>query len=476
MDATYLFYDIETSGLSKTFDQVLQFAAIRTDENLDEIERYEIRVTLNPDTIMHPMALITHRIDAFNQANALGEYEAIQKIHAILNAPGTISLGYNTLGFDDEFLRFSFFRNLLTPYTHQYANRCGRMDLYPMVVMTWLFKPALLQWPEKQTEQGKRVSFKLEDLNRANQLAEGQAHDAMVDVEVTLALTKKLKQDPAMWQYLSGYFQKSIDGERAAKLTKLWGQYPEAIYVNGSCGFAQKFHFPVIGLGEHKTYRNQTLWLRLDDERLLQTKIAHLDQTTWVVRKKWGEPGFLLPTKPAYCKHLSDERKTIIEKNKTFLLAHPDILEAIQTHYTKKTYDDVDDLDPQAALYQMGFMSDADARTAYLFHRSDWARQCDCIEQFQAPELQALAVRLLGRLDATQLPAGYQDDFHEYLAHIWQDGVKQQRKDHRGDFHLTAVEAQEEITRILAEKELDNQQLSLLDAYQTQLLVAEQST
>lgn len=28
---THLFYDLETSGLSKSFDQILQFATVRTD-------------------------------------------------------------------------------------------------------------------------------------------------------------------------------------------------------------------------------------------------------------------------------------------------------------------------------------------------------------------------------------------------------------------------------------------------------------
>ena len=42
MQRTYLFYDIETSGLNKCFDQVLQFAAIRTDLELHELEHYEI--------------------------------------------------------------------------------------------------------------------------------------------------------------------------------------------------------------------------------------------------------------------------------------------------------------------------------------------------------------------------------------------------------------------------------------------------
>ena len=147
---TYLFYDIETTGLNKSFDQVLQFAAIRTDLNLKELARHEIKIKLNPDAIPSPYALITHKIGINALSDGLNEYEAIKQIHQLLNQPGTISLGYNTLGFDDEFLRFSFYRNLLKPYTHQYANQCYRMDLYPMAMMFFLFKPNVITWPKKK--------------------------------------------------------------------------------------------------------------------------------------------------------------------------------------------------------------------------------------------------------------------------------------------------------------------------------------
>jgi exodeoxyribonuclease-1 len=179
MPKTYLFYDVETSGLNKSFDQVLQFAAIRTDEKFNELERHEFLVKLNPDVIPTPQAIIINRISINKLQNeGIPEPVAIEKIHQLLNTPGTISLGYNTLGFDDEFLRFSFHRNLLPPYTHQYANFCGRADLYPITIMYYLFKPEVLNWPKLNN----KTSLKLEQLNIANQFAEGMAHNAMVDV------------------------------------------------------------------------------------------------------------------------------------------------------------------------------------------------------------------------------------------------------------------------------------------------------
>jgi len=39
---SFVFYDTETKGISTAFDQILQFGAIKTDDDLNEIERFEI--------------------------------------------------------------------------------------------------------------------------------------------------------------------------------------------------------------------------------------------------------------------------------------------------------------------------------------------------------------------------------------------------------------------------------------------------
>ena len=93
MEKTFLFYDIETTGLNKCFDQVLQFAAIRTDLQLNELERHEIQVKLNPDVIPSPTAMIIHGISLHETNNGLPEITAIQQIHRLMNTPETISLG-----------------------------------------------------------------------------------------------------------------------------------------------------------------------------------------------------------------------------------------------------------------------------------------------------------------------------------------------------------------------------------------------
>lgn len=370
MTNTYLFYDIETTGLNKCFDQVLQFAAIRTDAELNEISRHEYRIKLNPDVVPSPMAMITTHIDLNMMAQGDAEYEVILKIHALLNAPGTISVGYNTLGFDDEFLRFSFYRNLLPPYTHQFANGCGRMDIYPITLLYYLFNHDTLTWPQVND----KVSLKLENLNKANQLATGQAHDAMVDVEATLNLAKRLIQSRKMWDYAVGYFNKRTDIERCDQLPiaieTAHYLYREGLLIQSKLGMKQNCIAPVISLGQHTHYKNQTIWIRLDDEALLTLKPEQAEDI-FVIRKKMGEQDIILPPQPRYLVHLIPERQQLAQQVRQHLIDHPALLDALKNYHLNYTYPEVPNIDIDAALYTQPFPTSTIERLCRKFHQAN---------------------------------------------------------------------------------------------------------
>ena len=309
IDQTYLFYDTETTGLNCCFDQVVQFAAIRTDLDLNVISHHEIFIRLNPDVIPSPGASITHRIKIAKANTGVSEWEGIRQIHALLNQPGTISVGYNSIGFDDEVLRFSFYRNLLPPYTHQYLNNCGRMDIYPMTLMYHLFKPSVLEWPKIND----KISLKLDAINKANELFEGNAHDAMVDVEITLELARRLKKEEGVWQYMTGYFNKQTDIRRLKKLdvAMRYEQHAlkEGIIVHGRLGPGMRYLAPVLELGQHKHYKNQTVWLRLDAPELSKVSIDQLKNHKLTFNRKPAEQQILLPSNPRYDRFLSKRRQ-----------------------------------------------------------------------------------------------------------------------------------------------------------------------
>lgn len=452
MKKTYLFYDIETTGLNKCFDQVLQFAAIRTDTELNELKQHDILIKLNPDIIPSPTAIITHNISIATTNTGICEYEAINQIHQLMNQPSTISVGYNTLGFDDEFLRFSFYRNLLTPYTHQHANGCGRMDIYPMAAMFYLFKNEALEWPKLD---GKNV-LKLEYLNSANQLVAGNAHEAMADVKATLELARRFIRYREMWDYLCGCFDKNTDLARMAKLS-------DAIMVNGIYGADNYYQIPVLLLGRHNHYKNQTLWLRLDTEELAKTTLESIPETTYVVRKKAGEAGILLPTSPRFMRYMSKERLELIELNKKWLDANPKIFDKIADYHKEYKYPEVPNADLDATLYQNGFLSAYEQSMCQKFHNADIEGKISMLDQFVNPKLREQAVRILGRNYLKHLPEKYAAEFKDHLKHIDPADENDALVDYKYETRLTPKAALDEIQNLKNTKNLTVQQLQLLN-------------
>lgn len=454
---TFLFYDVETSGLSKSFDQILQFAAIRTDTSLKELERYSLTIQLNQDITPSPYAVITHHIGMTTMQHGISEYEAILAIHQWMNTPGTISLGYNTLGFDDEFLRFSFFRHLLPPYTHQYANQCSRMDLYPMTVMYALFKPDVLTWPE---HQGKKT-LKLEALSKTNQLAEGRAHDAMVDVLATVALAKCFYNASEMWQHLTGYFNKTLDIERMLPLQKTMG-----LYIDGKIGTEKNYVAPVVGLGQHRHYKNQSIWLRLDTEPFANLSDNLPTETMRVMHKKPGEPGFILPSKDRFLSQLTKERLALAETNYAWLENHPKEKAALVDYYTNYQYPNYPTTDADASLYVHGFWGAAEQQFCQTFHRVTAKEKVRMTEHCQHPLLKTLATRLLGRHFPESLTPELAETFQTYLQKTKAEDQNDVLIDYQGKKRLTPKAALEQINEIKMTVPLDNEQQRLLDEMQ----------
>lgn len=455
---TYLFYDLETSGLSPCFDQVYQFAGIRTDLELNEIERYDFLVKPTIDVIPAPEAMITHRLSLKQlQAEGDAEDQVLFKIHQLLNTPGTISLGYNTLSFDDEFLRFNFYRHMLPPYTHQFANQCRRMDLFPMVVFYWLYRNDHLEWGLR----GDKLSLKLEDLSEKNQLSVGQAHNAIVDVEATINLARKLKTDEKMWNYLIEYFMKDKDNVRLGQLPLVEVNhvgYPYGLAVNGKFGAAQSFQVPVLGLGQHWHYKNQTIWLKLDDERILSGDLALIPEL-WTLKKRCAEPPFILQPKDQFNK-LDAERKALTQETLSFLQQHPKFFEAIQAQALDFKFPVYPEADLDSCLYTGGFWSDSETATMQAFWNASPAEKAQLITRLRNGRLQTLAERHLGRFHRSLLNPEAEGEFANYLSKIWQSepgGVV----DYQLNPRLTRGEA---LTRIsaLEQTELDAQQQSIL--------------
>ena len=261
----YLFYDLETTGLCESFDQVVRFAAIRTDANFNEIDQFEIDIKLRPDIVPSPYALIVTHLSIDDISQGTCEYDALVKIHKIFNTPNQINIGYNSLSFDNIMLRFGFYRNLLDPYSHQYKNNTFRADAMCMNLIYYLYKNDVIKWMESRP-------IKLENINQENKYVDGASHDAMIDVKVMLSLCKVLHSyDDKMWNYLISGFIKSNDLARLEKLPTIDigdKNYKIGIYTDIALGYDINCCCVALCLGRHSEYKNQSLWMRLDYDNI----------------------------------------------------------------------------------------------------------------------------------------------------------------------------------------------------------------
>src|SRR5688500_13684204 len=113
MPASFLFYDLETFGSDPRTTRIAQFAAIRTDADLNEVAE-PIRIFARPadDLLPSPVAtLITGITPQAALRDGMPEAEAFALIFEEMSRPETCSAGYNSLRFDDEFVRHGLFRN-----------------------------------------------------------------------------------------------------------------------------------------------------------------------------------------------------------------------------------------------------------------------------------------------------------------------------------------------------------------------------
>ena len=205
----FVFYDVETTGLDKHFDQILQFAAIRTDADLNEIDRVERRCRIIPHIVPSPGALRVTRVSVEQLVDPAlpSHYEMICELAAMLAEWGpAIYLGWNTIDFDEHMLRQALFQCLHPPYlTNTEGN--SRCDAIKIAQSLQLIQPGALAIP--LNEKGK-PSFKLDQLAPANGFDHANAHDALADVEATIHICRLIRdRAPDHWSQALRFVNKA---------------------------------------------------------------------------------------------------------------------------------------------------------------------------------------------------------------------------------------------------------------------------
>jgi exodeoxyribonuclease-1 len=389
---SFIFYDTETTGLNSAFNQILQFGAIRTDADLEEIERFEVRSRLLPYVVPSPGALRVTGLtidDLVNPAHPT-HYEMVCEIQRWLSgACPTTFIGYNSLRFDEEFLRQSFYQCLHPPYL---TNTGGNSRADAM----HLIRAAALLHPDHVAvgigDNG-RPSFRLERIAPANGFNFINAHDAMADVEALIFMCKIVRDRcPQLWarfQRFSG---------RAAVIDFI-KQEPAFLIVEFYPGRTGQFVATAIGQNPDQQNLEYCYDLAVDPADLRDLTVPELadrlGRSPKPLRKvKKNAAPCLCPLSEAPDQFLGGVFPAEYVRRAGIIRSDRGLVERLiaAASYGETVYDPSPYVEKQ--IYD-GFWSFADGDRMRAFHRVSWEERVVIAERFQDPRLVWLARRLI---------------------------------------------------------------------------------
>lgn len=373
-----LWYDLETFGIDPRHDRIAQFACIRTDESLEEIDE-PVKLYCKPalDYLPSPAACKVHGITpqtAFELG--LSEYDFALRLLAEFSRHGTTAAGYNSVNFDDEFIRHLLYRNLFDPYAREYANGNSRWDIINLVRAARDLRPEGIVWP--RGEDGAPL-FKLEALAKANGLGHDSAHDALSDIRATIALAKLVKTRQG--RLYSWYFSH----RKRESLKPLVNLPARRMLLHTAAEYTSPHGCTtlVAPVGMDPSNRNQLIAidLRFDPGELVSLSVDEIRQRVFAKAEERTEPRiplsrirlnhcpFLAP--PSTLATEAGERlgldKKLCEDRLAFIRENPGLARKLVAVFDEPMPPPASD-DPDLSLYSGGFFSDSDKEKLSRFH------------------------------------------------------------------------------------------------------------
>ena len=424
MPATFLWYDLETFGRDPRRSRIAQFAAIRTDAELNPVDE-PVSLFCQPadDLLPSPEAtLITGITPQRARREGLREAEFFARVAEELAQPETCAVGYNSIRFDDEFIRYGLYRNFHDPYEREWRNGNSRWDLLDFMRLAHALRPDGLNWPQR--EDG-TTSFKLEDLAAANGVRTGTAHEALSDVRALIGLARKLRTaQPRLWDYHYG----QRDKRKVAAMLDVANMTP-LLHVSGRYPASRLCAALVAPLARHPRIESRVIVLDLDadPQPLFDLPAEDIADRLYTPAADLPEGEARIPLKEVHsnrCPVLvpleflraADFQRLGIDRAAALasaerLRAQPGLAEKVRRVFGAEKHRDPADAD--AALYD-GFPSDADKRVFPLVRSSAPANLPVLEGRFTDPRFRELLFRYRARNWPEALDADGLERWNDY--------------------------------------------------------------
>ena len=468
--ATILWHDYETWGISPKFDKPSQFAGIRTDLELNIIGEPQMFYCSPPvDYLPHPEAcLVTGITPQKARSEGLSEAEFATRIHALFSQPNTCVAGYNNIRFDDEVSRYLFYRNFYDPYAREWQNGNSRWDIIDMVRACYALRPEGIKWPTVERDGEEVVSFRLELLTKANGISHEAAHDAMSDVYATIAMAKLIKEkQPKLYDFIFNLKSKKQVAEllNVAEMTPVVHTSSKISSAHGCTSwFAPVSYHPVnknavicVDLAQDiepllsltSDEIKARLYTRHDDlspdEKPIPVKLIHINKCPVVAPAKT-----LLPEN---AQRLAIPREVCLA-NLALLKKHAELRDKLSDVFATSDFDN-DEVDAEQALYGGSFFNHADKAQMNILHSLSPEQLANHPFQFQDERLKVLLFRYRARNYPYTLSTEEQQKWQQHCQNKLQYG---------GKGILSIDEFMIKIENLAHEHETDKVKMSVLKA------------
>ena len=426
---TFFFYDLETSGLKAREDRIMQFAGQRTTLELEPVgEPVNILVKMTDDALPSPAAInVTGITPQMTLADGVSEAEFCRFVIEEVFVPDTCAVGYNTVRFDDEFMRAMLWRNFYDPYEWEWKDGRSRWDMLDVVRLTRALRPEGIKWPV--TEEGKATN-RLELLTALNGLEHEHAHDALSDVYATIAVARLIRErQPKLFEYL----YKMRDKREVKKLVNLEDKRP-VVYASGRYTAEFEKTTVVVPIAPARNGNVLVYDLRYNLGRVLP------DFSLPQLLPDGSSAGALPSPSPARSKMFPIVKelcynkcpavaplavleagdgwkkigltREVVEKNLQMLMAHPEFAEQMRAQYEERPeYSPAKE--PEAALYD-GFLNEPDRVKVAAVRNAEPGKLADFEPDFIDERLPELLLHYKGRNFPECLSETEMEQYEEY--------------------------------------------------------------
>ncbi len=410
---TFIFYDTETTGTEPGFDQILQFAGVRTDDDLNVVDIFNVRCRLLPYILPSPGALLVTGMSVDEVVNCpLTHFEMVRQIRAKLaewSSGGAVFAGWNSINFDENLLRQAYYQSLLPVYQTQ-TNGNGRIDVMRMVQLAAAVAPNAIALPIQ--DDGK-PAFKLGLVAAANDIVLENAHDALGDTAATLEVARLIRRRiPELWNlFVANAYkrnvQEQIERSDIFLLSETFGRRPYNFIVAPIAANSDNSS----EWGVFDLQYDPAAYLDDSDDKLVRA-ITGSKKAIRRVRVN-AQPGLLA------VEHAPEDirggrqpladyraRAQVVRDHPTFrgrvarLLAGVYADKAPTEHVEQKIYE--------------GFPSRDDEARMLAFHRAEWPGRVELIRDIEDPRYRQLAQRIVAAERPDLLTDEQRQRFHEW--------------------------------------------------------------